>query len=155
MLCDMSSFFFSSRRRHTRCALVTGVQTCALPVLSAVFNWNSGALYSRTYSLYGRHLPEMVDVPYEYGGVTDTWIVPGTVGGETGPAYYTFDVRAKYTRELPVGKLEFFLDLFNIFDKQSAITEQDLIAGDGVYAFGQATDWVEPRRAYLGVRYSF
>src|SRR3546814_12812159 len=24
-------FFFSSRRRHTRCALVTGVQTCALP----------------------------------------------------------------------------------------------------------------------------
>src|SRR3546814_13763420 len=29
----MSYFFFSSRRRHTRCALVTGVQTCALPIL--------------------------------------------------------------------------------------------------------------------------
>src|SRR3546814_11225718 len=29
-------FFFSSRRRHTRCALVTGVQTCALPI------WLSG-----------------------------------------------------------------------------------------------------------------
>src|SRR3546814_2401774 len=27
-------FFFSSRRRHTRCALVTGVQTCALPIFS-------------------------------------------------------------------------------------------------------------------------
>src|SRR3546814_8904088 len=27
-------FFFSSRRRHTRCALVTGVQTCALPIYS-------------------------------------------------------------------------------------------------------------------------
>src|SRR3546814_6174530 len=26
------AFFFSSRRRHTRCALVTGVQTCALPI---------------------------------------------------------------------------------------------------------------------------
>src|SRR3546814_4587571 len=25
-------FFLSSRRRHTRCALVTGVQTCALPI---------------------------------------------------------------------------------------------------------------------------
>src|SRR3546814_3390562 len=25
-------FYFSSRRRHTRCALVTGVQTCALPI---------------------------------------------------------------------------------------------------------------------------
>src|SRR3546814_2268131 len=29
-------FFFSSRRRHTRCALVTGVQTCALPILAAI-----------------------------------------------------------------------------------------------------------------------
>src|SRR3546814_20968820 len=28
----MIFFFFSSRRRHTRCALVTGVQTCALPI---------------------------------------------------------------------------------------------------------------------------
>src|SRR3546814_10843850 len=38
MLCSVSRrlallcFFFSSRRRHTRCALVTGVQTCALPI---------------------------------------------------------------------------------------------------------------------------
>src|SRR3546814_9439471 len=29
-------FFFSSRRRHTRCALVTGVQTCALPICEIV-----------------------------------------------------------------------------------------------------------------------
>src|SRR3546814_5960967 len=28
----MRMLFFSSRRRHTRCALVTGVQTCALPI---------------------------------------------------------------------------------------------------------------------------
>src|SRR3546814_7262441 len=31
-LCFRFFFFFSSRRRHTRCALVTGVQTCALPI---------------------------------------------------------------------------------------------------------------------------
>src|SRR3546814_9784406 len=31
------SVFFSSRRRHTRCALVTGVQTCALPICQAVY----------------------------------------------------------------------------------------------------------------------
>src|SRR3546814_12135937 len=31
-VCGIVSFFFSSRRRHTRCALVTGVQTCALPI---------------------------------------------------------------------------------------------------------------------------
>src|SRR3546814_4024672 len=29
-------FFFSSRRRHTRCALVTVVQTCSLPILAFV-----------------------------------------------------------------------------------------------------------------------
>src|SRR3546814_2295587 len=29
-------FCFSSRRRHTRCALVTGVQTCALPIFLAL-----------------------------------------------------------------------------------------------------------------------
>src|SRR3546814_1375375 len=32
---DYMFFFFSSRRRHTRCALVTGVQTCALPISCA------------------------------------------------------------------------------------------------------------------------
>src|SRR3546814_6192039 len=32
----MFYLFFSSRRRHTRCALVTGVQTCALPI--SLFN---------------------------------------------------------------------------------------------------------------------
>src|SRR3546814_8399260 len=31
-VCYILFFFFSSRRRHTRCALVTGVQTCALPI---------------------------------------------------------------------------------------------------------------------------
>src|SRR3546814_5406428 len=32
IVCLICIFFFSSRRRHTRCALVTGVQTCALPI---------------------------------------------------------------------------------------------------------------------------
>src|SRR3546814_2472211 len=48
---DFFSFFFSSRRRHTRCALVTGVQTCALPIcevnlLEAMVN-NPGKPLSR------------------------------------------------------------------------------------------------------------
>src|SRR3546814_4176898 len=36
MFVFMLFFFFSSRRRHTRCALVTGVQTCALPILQII-----------------------------------------------------------------------------------------------------------------------
>src|SRR3546814_9463523 len=35
VLVGCSMFFFSSRRRHTSCALVTGVQTCALPISGA------------------------------------------------------------------------------------------------------------------------
>src|SRR3546814_3034102 len=38
MLCYI--FFFSSRRRHTRCALVTGVQTCALPIWPEIWYVN-------------------------------------------------------------------------------------------------------------------
>src|SRR3546814_20479654 len=34
IVCVDMVFFFSSIRRHTRCALVTGVQTCALPIYS-------------------------------------------------------------------------------------------------------------------------
>src|SRR3546814_1930658 len=42
-------FFFSSRRRHTRCALVTGVQTCALPISFAWGCWRraTAARYAR------------------------------------------------------------------------------------------------------------
>src|SRR3546814_7528244 len=47
-------FFFSSRRRHTSCALVTGVQTCALPIwigLAAVGIYRTAW---RTVELIGR-----------------------------------------------------------------------------------------------------
>src|SRR3546814_4343332 len=37
--CGRVLFFCSSRRRHTRCALVTGVQTCALPILFGAHGW--------------------------------------------------------------------------------------------------------------------
>src|SRR3546814_7295324 len=44
-------FFFSSRRRHTRCALVTGVQTCALPIsLRAV--WPRDPITTRSMSCF-------------------------------------------------------------------------------------------------------
>src|SRR3546814_4510369 len=47
------SFFFSSRRRHTRCALVTGVQTCALPISKALAGHSLGAasVHEAIYSL--------------------------------------------------------------------------------------------------------
>src|SRR3546814_282855 len=43
----MFVFFFSSRRRHTSCALVTGVQTCALPILQGHGSGRGGAARRR------------------------------------------------------------------------------------------------------------
>src|SRR3546814_8419815 len=40
-------FYFSSKIRHTRCALVTGVQTCALPILEAA-GWSDLIDHVRT-----------------------------------------------------------------------------------------------------------
>src|SRR3546814_953679 len=40
-------FFFSSRGRHTRCALVTGVQTCALPISSELSPGDSSKVVHR------------------------------------------------------------------------------------------------------------
>src|SRR3546814_2196256 len=48
MLIFLVNFFFSSRRRHTRCALVTGVQTCALPIFEKLTKmWEGGATASQ------------------------------------------------------------------------------------------------------------
>src|SRR3546814_8397927 len=47
MCCCFVVFFFASRRRHTRRALVTGVQTCALPIFGggmAMLNMMLGEL---------------------------------------------------------------------------------------------------------------
>src|SRR3546814_18777260 len=57
VVCDV---FFSSRRRHTRCALVTGVQTCALPIyLSLLFaaDGNDGDNGLRPYTTLIDELP--------------------------------------------------------------------------------------------------
>src|SRR3546814_2508045 len=53
--------FFSSRRRHTRCALVTGVQTCALPIYAAEHGDADGAV--------GRYVPRRIAqvVPHRAG----------------------------------------------------------------------------------------
>jgi len=122
--------------------------------VGGLFNWNSGSLYTRAQSVSGRNLPVMSD-GYEYGGVTDTWFLPGVIGSETGPSYYTFDMRFKYEHELPVGGVELFLDVFNILNNQAATSEMSLLTGSGLYSYGEANNWVAPRRAYLGIRYSF
>ena len=117
---------------------------------------NSGIRYSRTWKIYGRHLPERVDEAFEDGGVTTRWIAPDAIGGYEGKSYGTLNARAKYVMDFGDSmQAEFFLDIFNVLDDQAATQFQDVYAGDGVYEFGEASDWVEPRRFYLGARVSF
>src|SRR3546814_7074293 len=52
-----SVFFFASRRRHTRCALVTGVQTCALPI--------SGGLLSRGHPGAATGAAQLVELVWQ------------------------------------------------------------------------------------------
>src|SRR3546814_10419737 len=76
----MLSFFFSSRRRHTRCALVTGVQTCALPILP----WLNRIFDGRKLVIHGtsrQRIPgnwklmmENIKDPY-HPGLLHTWFV--------------------------------------------------------------------------------
>src|SRR3546814_11392578 len=92
MMC-LCVFFFSSRRRHTRCALVTGVQTCALPICAAIAAFGlvlaplfgSGvpgmtltlviglALMGLTYGPLGTILPELFPTAVRYTGASLTF----------------------------------------------------------------------------------
>src|SRR3546814_3522641 len=69
--------FFSSRRRHTRCALVTGVQTCALPIWPGTVglsNFADGLSLS-----FGNHKPVPLEGRRAVGLITQT----GCVSGQT------------------------------------------------------------------------
>ncbi len=123
--------------------------------LGAVYNWNSGYLYSKTFLLYRRHLPERVETAYESGGYSSSWLDLDSVGSESTPSYGTLDVRAKYVLDISGYQAEIFIDVFNLLDDQAAIGEMDLAAGDGDYAYGEPNDWVDPRSIYLGARISF
>src|SRR3546814_2024839 len=64
LACLYFCFFFSSRRRHTRCALVTGVQTCALPIflwglpIAFVLGWVASRLDLRQMRIENRQAPK-------------------------------------------------------------------------------------------------
>src|SRR3546814_3829795 len=57
MLC---LFFFSSRRRHTICALVTGVQTCALPIFDGGASIAIGLILAAVAILLAREAKELL-----------------------------------------------------------------------------------------------
>src|SRR3546814_769290 len=67
-------FFFSSRRRHTSGALVTGVQTCALPICHR--GCRLGISYPEIYEMQVRAILEaVVEVARQDGGTVQPEIM--------------------------------------------------------------------------------
>src|SRR3546814_17226667 len=73
LICFFLFFFFSSRRRHTICALVTGVQTCALPISANVGRRVVAVALVRLPGMgtgtgdriaFGRRLPVILDLGF-------------------------------------------------------------------------------------------
>jgi hypothetical protein len=121
----------------------------------AVFNWNSGYFYTAGESVYRRNVPAQVTEAYEFMGLTQNWLA-APFGTEHAPSYYELDVRLKYTTNLTDDRtLEVFVDVFNLLDNQAITEVMPFISGDGIYDFGEGTDWVSPRAFYLGARVSF
>lgn len=124
--------------------------------IGAIYNWNSGTFYNKATNVYGRYLPLREEETYDVGGYEGRWIAAGNVASEKTPAYGTLDVRLKYNYDFTDDyTAEFFVDIFNVLDDQATIEEEAFVAGSGSFEFGQAKDWVEPRRFYLGAKLIF
>jgi hypothetical protein len=123
----------------------------------AAYRWNSGTIASRTAIDSGRNLPVQVPAPgYVYAGVLERWLEPDAIGSLQNPSWGTLDLRAQYKYRFNQGfGTEFFVDIFNVFDNQDAIRNQDLVAGAGGTPFGDGIRFIDPRRFFLGARMTF
>jgi len=124
--------------------------------LGAGYRWNSGTIVNRTQLASNRRLPVQVAQAYQFGGTSDNWIAPGTIGAVQNPSWGQFDLRAQYVHKLgDRASAEFFVDMFNLFNDQAATRTEDLVAGTGTTHFGDDIAWLNPRRAFLGARLKF
>src|SRR3546814_11468303 len=73
-------FFCSSRRRHTRCALVTGVQTCSLPICLLLISIADMIRYRRKTEQLVKRVAE-ARIPTEWGDFT-CYVYESTLDGE-------------------------------------------------------------------------
>jgi len=125
--------------------------------LGGGYRWNSGTIASRTYLASGRNLPIQVAPAnqFTYAGIPFQWIDPSAVGTLDNPSWGQLDLRLKYSKQMGELRPEVFVDMFNVFNGQGSIRNQDLVAGSGAIAFGQPIRYLDPQRFFLGVRLNF
>jgi hypothetical protein len=126
--------------------------------LGGNYRWNSGTIASRTYLSSTRNLPIQVAPAdaFTFAGIRHQWIDPTAVGTLTNPSWGQVDLRVKYSTRLGEHlRPEVFVDMFNLFNNQDSIRNQDLVAGSGGIAFGQPIRYLDPRRFFVGARLNF
>src|SRR3546814_9879369 len=98
-------FFCSSRRRHTRCALVTGVQTCALPICDAADD-SALATYRADATDAGIARDTRAYVAFlDAQEQTDRGRKAGTIGYDLGASYAFRAAAARPDRIAAVGSI--------------------------------------------------
>src|SRR3546814_67667 len=125
-------FFFSSRRRHTRCALVTGVQTCALPILiEGIFRENG----EPNGYIVGREAGGAFAIGLRYGSGT----LFHKVEGER-PVYWTgpsvgFDIGADASKT--------FALVYHLYDTESLFERFPQIEGKLYFVGGFTANYLQ------------
>src|SRR3546814_15460564 len=83
--CETVFFFFSSRRRHTRCALVTGVQTCALPIYLirlSTAQANGREQFGKPIAEFGLVRAKIAQMAIDcFAAESTVWMVAGLIDG--------------------------------------------------------------------------
>ncbi|MCC7417631.1 MAG: carboxypeptidase regulatory-like domain-containing protein [Acidobacteria bacterium] len=131
--------------------------------LGATWSANSGTTVNRTFLASSRRLP--VEGDYQaFGGITSQnvhdevggWVAADAVGAVKNPSWNQFDLRLQYVLRLGgQTSAELSMDIFNLFNDQSATRLQDLAAGTGTNKYLDEIAWVSPRRAFFGARIRF
>ncbi|MEL7059174.1 MAG: TonB-dependent receptor, partial [Acidobacteriota bacterium] len=125
--------------------------------VGGAYRWNSGVILNRNQgTAFGRSLPDQVDTAFEANGVQEFYIEPDAIGFIDGSDYGVLDLRVSYLWGIN-DRLEadVFLDVFNALDDQQVIKVEDRLNGTDGFEFLEGTDFVQPRRYFLGARLRF
>ncbi len=113
--------------------------------LGATGTYLSGQHYTRGLGAYGR----ILQGPFMDG-------FDPAPGLHTGPSFLQMDLRIKYSWTLAAKyKAEVFVDVFNALNRQATTAVDESANAASGAPFGAAIAWQQPRRFYLGARFSF
>lgn len=126
------------------------------------YRWNSGVILNRNEGqAFSRSLPDRVVTDFENNGwpggtFEDSWIADDALGFIDGNTYGVLDIRGSYLWSInDRTDVDFFIDVFNLFDEQDVVIVQDLLGGGGGFGYLEGKEFVQPRRYFVGARLRF